>query len=540
MIFEDRGGFVMKFVLGDWPRAAITIMVCFWLPFLIGCAENGTVLTDIDNDSADNPSDSEHSSGDWDQVENDSAELADVDLLDVELEPELESDPEADLPCVPCAGSSPLRCEAGSRAESCVQVNCENGCEVKTRGTPSGFYGYCTGEGNKLCIVCDTKKDGLYSNCSSGLDGDVDLDMENVEGYLSEKGQRGHLEAKGDWIVDLKPGERRLSQFGTADGLDPHDINGDWVTWCYGQDGRLFAYQISTNWLEELKIEGVQPICRYATVDNGKIYAGTLSRDSDSERDIYEIDMTTRHWRRLDSITDSSSFVDQLFARHGHLTSVPYIYGKGDEVALLDVNSGDYSVLTNERYSQRNPKVSDKYLVWENDRTDYYSEIWLYDLTKKEMRSLTPKTQSDSLILGSSMVYGEWATWVSYDEWGGHQAKQYEIFIHYIPTGKTELVPTIGVNVESPWIEGNFLSWTELNPENQYRIRMKKLGSDDAFWVTDTNWKGRQWGAKMSSRWLVYLDYNRFPLPVGFARGYDVVLFDLCTLEQFKNDAMCK
>ncbi|RJO65742.1 MAG: hypothetical protein C4523_15490 [Myxococcales bacterium] len=454
--------------------------------------------------------------------------------VDIDREPDRDPEPDGDDSCVPCANGVPLRCGAGEAANTCVLWDCMNGCEREVARTPEGQYGYCDGA---RCVDCLAMEAGLFRDCEEpAADGDADLDSVAPEGVLSGKGPRGHLQPTDDWVASVMPGERRLSQFGLEDGLDPHDIDGDRVVWCHGQTGRMFTYQASENWFEELTIDGVEHLCWWVSVDGNVVYSTATSKDQLSSRDIFAIDIVSRRWKRLDNVTDQATSVWQINADHGRVTWGHEMIGYYSQIALYDINGDEFSVLTQESYPQQAPRLSDKYLVWIYQRSDWAYEVWLYDLFSHETRSLTPTDIYDSTARGVPMAFSHFVVWSTYNT---EDLVAKKVFLYDISTDQTTQLETAG-EASGIWGDSDRLVWADSSINYQFRIRLKDMAKEETTWVTNDTWTGTQSLPKLSGRWLVYAETDRFPLPQGFNRGWDLVLFDLCTLDLYKNDPMCQ
>jgi len=417
----------------------------------------------------------------------------------------------------------------------------------------SGWGEFCNNSGDCLAgLVC--KGNVCIKPDEPSLDGDVELeerepdcddlemdvdDLERVDEDISETEQDVELEEvedveSGDNENDsgLMPGEKRLSFDVQADGLDPADINGDYVVWCHGGSGRLFVHCISEDWTDELTVEGVDHLCYWTSVANGKVYsAGVISYDLKSE--VFEIDIASREHRIL-NFRDSQSYIFQVNARGKYVAWQESVSGL--QIGLYNVEDDSYLLLTQESLTHKKPKLSEQYVVWDQTQSSGNgSDIWLYDLDTEAKQKISENASDDSFYRIDPVVWGHYAAWNSVN--GEDEIERY-IWLIDLDNSQHKKLVTTGL-VGGPWIEDDHIYWNEQTSKG-FRIRMMDIKSGEYFWITDERWEGSQGYPKVSGRWLMYLDHSRLTAPQGALLGVDVILFDLCTLDHFKNEDMCR
>ncbi len=432
-------------------------------------------------------------------------------------------------------------CKYDELQRSCRQVQCVDGCLQTVRQTATGQVGYCEGgEGEQgTCVVCDSYQNGLYYGCKNPHDDKVDaVTPYDKEGFVSYEGPRGELNPEDSWSNLLKPGERRLSSFGMADGLEPHDMHGELVTWCYGQLGFLYVYNISTNWVQEIRIEALPHLCWWVSTDGEKIYADTSRPDTSLETDIVEIDLKTGIWRILDEHTQEATSLNQIFARNGRVVWSHYTVTKESQIASLTLQTNEFKVITDRPYAQHSPRLFNDTLVWVEHSGTGKSGILSYDYISNQLSVIDGTVEVDYINRSAPMAFEDHIVWFTSDPILYHQEKQYEIYMHTLSTQQTEMIPTIGI-VSDPYGDDDLLTWFESTEEHYNSIRLMKLDTGDQFWLDDPAWTGRRSDPLIAGRWLVYLEAGRFPKLEGFPLGYDVILYDLCEHEEVQGMARC-
>jgi hypothetical protein len=111
----------------------------------------------------------------------------------------------------------------------------------------------------------------------------------------------------------------------------------------------------------------------------------------------------------------------------------------------------------------------------------------------------------------------------------------WEIYLLNLVNNATTVLNESGSYADHAWVDTGKVVWMQ-----NHRIRLKNLISGIESEVTFSTTNGSQDFPKLSKRWLVYLDFTRFPRLPGFTRGWDVMLFDLCTLDMYHDDPMCQ
>ena len=428
--------------------------------------------------------------------------------------------------------SSILACACLLCAVVCIA--CENNTAIlAARGE------FCNNSGDcQPGLVCKgnlcSKPDEPPLDGDNDRDGEVENEQELIEQIDAEDADQREQEEYNHPL--LMPGEKRLSTIGLADGLDPADINGDYVVWCHGASGRLFVHCISENWTDELTVDGVNHLCWWASVSNGKVV--TLATKPEGELsyaiEAYEIDIQSRDATPL-RFSAEESFLTQVSAR-GNYIAWQHSYDGGLQIGLYDLITKGYKILTNESLTHKTPRLSESHVVWSQlNSAQAGSDIWLYDLHTGFKRKISENTYSDYTYRIDASVDNGYVAWNNVNE----LADEYHVWLYDISGGKSHMLETEG-RAGTPWIEQNYVYFEEEVSTGQYRIRAMNINTREYTWITDLTWAGSQGMPKVSERWMIYYEYNRFEAPDGFSRGEDVVLFDLCTLDHFKNEDICR
>jgi hypothetical protein len=356
-------------------------------------------------------------------------------------------------------------------------------------------------------------------------EGDADPDTDSGNGlHFSECLYPGQ-NSDPAWSDLLIPGETRLSTIGLSDGLDPLDINGDWVVWGHGGDGRLFAYRVSTGCAVEISASDVPGWGYWVTVDNGIVYTLGNKVKEGIDFQLYKIDLTEKTYKALNPDVFNIQ-TNYPHARNGRLV-LQYI----SQIRLYDDPEKEDVFHTQSERVQNAPKLSDKYLVWENPVGNSSVEIMLYDLTDKSVTSLTP-TETDGIKQRAfPSIWGQYVSWT----WIDTGDNIWRVFLHNLDSGETIQLNPDDTMAYFTWVDNNRVVWMQ-----DQRIRLRDIPSETNVWVTPPETGGSQNGPRLSGRYLVYTDATRFPRLPGFTRGWDVMLFDLCTLDMYHDDPMCQ
>ncbi len=436
--------------------------------------------------------------------------------------------------CEACAEGQ-VRCETYGGA--CSQFKCVEGCI--TNVWQSIEYGICSGPDGAWCVMCNLAGDDSvdWDSCTSPWEnGDADNDtdthpLDEEDGFLSSNVELRNESLGQDeaWENLLAPGEKRLSVFGLADGLQPMDVNGDYVVWCHSTTGRLFAYQISRNWVWEIAIDGIRRLCSWVTVDEDKVY--TLAPRDDHRDEIYRINLTRKTYRKMEEWTSDAQSIFRIHARNGRVTWSHSMLGKRSSIALYDTRTNIRTFITDGTKYADESRLSDKYIVWRQTISDN-SEIWLWDFETETTVSLTPTEEGDKISRLNPTVYGNLVSWDVYDPelQGG---KRYEIFYHDLDTHTTVKVNTTN-DCGDAWVDESRLIYGEKDDAGKGIIYVTDFENNQTQGIYGIP-SGLQFGMRLSGRWMVYLDDERFPYPSEDHRwGLDVMLFDLCTMPMYE------
>ena len=402
----------------------------------------------------------------------------------------------------------------------------------------SGRGEFCSNSGDcQSGLVCKSnlcsKPDEPPTDGDDDGEDSVEYEPESVEQNDTENADQREQEEYNHPL--LMPGEKRLSTIGLADGLDPMDIDGNYVVWCHGASGRLFVHCISENWTDELTVEGVDHLCYWASIANGKVYSsGLISYEhSPSAREIFEIDVLSRKHRIL-NFRDGESYVGLVNARGDYVTW-QHSYEGAPQIGLYYLVNDKYKILTSESLTHKTPRLSESHLVWSQlNSAQAGSDIWLYDLYTGGKIRISENVFVDSIYRIDASVDDGYAAWNSVNQ---NTVERY-IWVYNISNKQSNRLESSG-STGGPWVKDKRVYWNE-ETSLGYRVRGMDISTNEYFWITDERWEGSQGSPKVSGRWLIYSDSGRFPPPDWSSMGDDVILFDLCTLDHFKNEDMCK
>ncbi len=442
-----------------------------------------------------------------------------------------EEDIDYDYELNSCEGDGPVRCEMLGWMDGCVQFDCADGMEKVSRHSAADGYGFCGGPDNMWCVKCTDKVNGGVKGCDrpwpveTTPEGWHELRYDTVRGYLKDDPA---------WSDKLKAGEKRLSQFSIADGIvGLADVEGNYAVWCHSASGRLFLYDIANNWSEELDApDEMVNLCYNVTIENKRIYTAGHKVD-ESSWDIFEIDIEKKLYRNLRSFTGEAIGMMQIQAEGGNA-----VWEQEGEIALLNLDTKQFSIITDDSMGQyrNSPYVTDRYVIWSNaDSNTQNREIRLYDISNGAHSILAPESQESRINRLYPVVNDTYAAWGNILDDVPEGVEPTELILYKLSEGKEEKIETTG-QAARPFLDGQRLFWDE-----GARIRIRDLDREETIKITDETVVGGQFAPRASGRWLIYSDQLRFPYPdeTTIKVGSDVILFDLCTLDWYKDEEMC-
>ncbi|OPY56240.1 MAG: Protein TolB [Pelotomaculum sp. PtaU1.Bin035] len=210
------------------------------------------------------------------------------------------------------------------------------------------------------------------------------------------------------------------------------------------------------------------------------------------------------------------------------------------DVFLYNLETKELKQLTHEPAAQRNPRVWQHYVVWEDNRDDTTDDnygvwnIYLYDLESGEEARIT-SGESDHIhprIRDGKVVWQDSRN--NMDErflgCGNCPENNWDIYLYDILTGDEQAV-AIGPTMEcDPDVSGDLVVWAEYRDLNNADILMKELDSGEVTKVTDDYF--HQWQPRVDNGRVVWTDERRGhsinDVNTGFANA-DVLLYDTPT-----------
>ena len=444
--------------------------------------------------------------------------------------------------CLPCDADQVRQCVEDSELQRCTQTFCKDGCMITERKSKIGLeYGHCVGPKDQWCQICqrDNTSDIFGNTCDYPWLTDSKNDFPS-SGPLAQRKDldKGPVDKLSDWSFLLLPGERWISEIGPADGLSPLDIQGDTVVWCNGATGRLFYYQISDNWVEEVAIDGVGHLCWWVTVSDGKIYTISSQVENRENDAIFEIDIQNHTYRLLDVLGDART-ISSIHARDGYVTWQHDNIVGHKTIALLDLDTLERTILTDGNTYCDYPNVSSTNVVWENLVRDGSSEIWFKSIDSVKAISLTPTTNIDSTMRYKPSIDNHFVVWgntISNDM----DSYIYKIIVYDFEKKESTEIPTVR-KCGGAWVNSGLIAYREIGSDGRTSVKIYNIDDHSISEITMDAVTGYQCNPRLSGRWLVYLEYNRFPTNTEeFPVGSHVVLFDLCTHEHFQSQDFCQ
>ena len=218
-----------------------------------------------------------------------------------------------------------------------------------------------------------------------------------------------------------------------------------------------------------------------------------------------------------------------------------YNYNKLNwDVFLYNLETKELKQLTRNTAAQRNPRLWQNYVVWEDNREDktkdYYGiwNIYLYDLGSGEETRITTG-ESDHInprIRDGKIVWQDNRANTGNKYRGCENCPEYnwDIYLYDISAGVEQAVAT-GPTMEcEPDVSGGLVVWTEYRDLNNADILMKDLDTGKVTKVAGNTF--HQWQPRVDNGYVVWTDESRGhsinDVNTDFANA-DVLLYDTRT-----------
>lgn len=222
----------------------------------------------------------------------------------------------------------------------------------------------------------------------------------------------------------------------------------------------------------------------------------------------------------------------------GQLT---YNYNKLNcDVFLYNLETKELKQLTHNPAAQRNPRIWQHYVIWEDNRddtTDDYYGVWniyLYDLESGKEKRITTG-ESDHIhprIRDGKIIWQDNRNSTDKRFRGCENCPEYnwDVYLYDISKGEEQAIAT-GPTMEcDPNVSGNLVVWAEYRDLNNADILMKDLDSGKLTRVTDDPFL--QWQPRVDNGRVVWTDERRGhsinDVNTDFANS-DILLYDTLT-----------
>ncbi len=429
--------------------------------------------------------------------------------------------------------------DADSSSNPCARFDCSPGyCKA--------YYdsGYCVcPEGwtfdqiNMRCVEDETPDGDADKDVKDpDTDGDSEPDVDQEQPKVVKT--YSHTISYDDEL--LEPGEIRITtgESGFASPFLNYDVNNNWVAYCT-RDMNLFVCSWSTKACYQYDILSTNMDCLRVNVHNNILISETEVTESLENPDYYGNVLI------LDLESEDYSIVYTASKYHYHLTS------REGNVVWKDLSYGIYYYLSDGKgpfnmsetaiQSIYRPKISGKYISWDwnvSESPVQIGYIMLYDIKSQETLNITEGTETANCV---PAVSNKWVAYIK------------DCMTTYNPDGKSELAVydieqknNVEFNIEkslkyAPEVNGNKFVWMDFRNGEFISEHQGYSNPDIYFYDADKceheiplsrNTDYQDW-PRIQDRYVIYYDQR-------WHRGVsDIVVFDLCTLDIYKDDEMC-
>ena len=368
-------------------------------------------------------------------------------------------------------------------------------------------------------------------------DGDPDVDLTDA---ATEKVTRTFSHNMDAGNSSLRPGETRVTAGSTGYGSQypNYDVNAEWLVYCTW-DHNLVACDLAGGicWNYDLT-ESVDD-CAHPALVGDTVFAVAwidmmVNGTSTVRWALVQLDLRT-----LDLDMETDTYTDiQATEKYVIWSSSEWritVFNRNtEEVFPIDLS------LENKSYY---PDVYGKYVVWQQQRPDDLWDIWFYDLGKKQGYALNT---SQASMKCHPVISGQYVAFIDECVTAGHPEGTEKLIVYHFEDDTWEtLLPETGPK-DRPDIDRDKVVWTDLrrggrssggeyvNPDVYLYNLTKKQEVPIA--VLD----GWQFYPRISGRWVVYADSRFDRQDDAPVKIYDLILFDLCSLELYKNEDWCR
>ncbi len=427
--------------------------------------------------------------------------------------------------------------DADSSSNPCARFDCSPGyCKA--------YYdsGYCVcPEGwtfdqiNMRCVEDETPDGDADKDVKDpDTDGDSEPDVDQEQPKVVKT--YSHSISYDDEL--LEPGEIRITtgESGFASPYINYDVNEDWVVYCTG-DWRIFFCSLKDMHCNLLDLTDRKMDCTYANLSGDMLIANTII-DSDTEESYEHIIMLNLVNYDITTI-DSSNHVHHDLSVNG--SNVVWRVGESEVHHYNILKDRTFHINAGDNRHVLSPNSSNSYVAWQvlsGSTSNYLFHILLYDIMASKTIDLNG---DDEKIRYGVNTSDSWTVWIDdYYVPPIHTENCSKLQVYNIETGTIfELDPQDHEKL-SPSISKSILTWMDLRHGGRYSngqiynpdIYLYDLSKEGESIAITTNEADQFW-PRVRGHYIIYSD-SRWHRGVS-----DIVVFDLCTLDIYKNDEMC-
>ena len=365
-------------------------------------------------------------------------------------------------------------------------------------------------------------------------DGDPDVDLTDA---ATEKVTRTFSHYMDAGNSSLQPGEIRVTAGDTGYGSPfiNYAVNDRWVVYCTWKY-QLIACNRSHNTCWNYDIFDTESDCAFPALIENKVFTLSIKPEQSNttrwaltQLDLETLSIDTSHSAYRDIRADGNYVVWM-----GEIAGIGILDAQTNSTYLIEDSGNNHCVY---------PDVSASRVVWQQQRIDDLCDIWTYDLLQKEARMLDMGFTS---MKCTPSVSGLQAVFIDDCVNLANRTGEERLVVYNLADDTWEtLLPETGPK-DRPDIDRDKVVWTDLrrggrssggeyvNPDVYLYDLTKK--QDVPIAVLD----GWQFYPRISGRWVVYADSRFDRQDDAPVKIYDLILFDLCSLELYKNEDWCR
>ena len=408
-------------------------------------------------------------------------------------------------------------------------------------------FGACRSLDNRAYCDCpeDYHRVGYIHCVPNNTDGDVDDEADgdpdvDLTDAATEKVTRTFSHYMDTGNSSLRPGETRVTAGDTGYGSPfiNYAVNDRWVVYCTW-DSDIIACEVSTGICWHYDLLESEDDGGFPTLVNDTLYARAfidvvINNESTVRRALVQLNLQTMD---VNLNVDTYQYI-QAYGEYVVWSSdgwhVTLYHPLTHEISQLEESLNGTSVY---------PDIWNQTVVWQQLRGDEFCDIWTYDIPSEVTRRLDTGYSS---MKCNPNIYGQHVAFIDDCVNLANRTGEERLVVYNLADDTWEtLLPETGPK-DRPDIDRDKVVWTDLrrggrssggeyvNPDVYLYNLTKKQEVPIA--VLD----GWQFYPRISGRWVVYADSRFDRQDDAPVKIYDLILFDLCSLELYKNEDWCR